>query len=865
MSDYIKRLVNEAVYGVDCLVLDNTTIQEFLEWRENLHEVSNVQSVYSDEGLYDFFIGFKDYERISKDDAAKVMGWPVVNYIIDNKADDPFYQMDMLDDDELLGRSNTVSYGGTIATGDSSLKTGDYKWMKQMEGLIDTLGWEVIDWIGCGVDRKSQVVVIPTKDQKVNEAIKISVRETIKKVDNKYIVYPEKGGKRLGTHSTKKKAMAQLTAIELSKKGIKKESDEYTFGPDWIPTSLSQRKKMKRIHRKLNRSIREQENNIKKIVAVYPGRFQPFGPHHKETYDFLKKRFDEVYIATSNKQGGNRHPMSFAQKRKHMIKMGIPSKSIVQEKQPYIPKGLLSKYDSESTAVVFAVGAKDEGRLSSGKYFKKYRKNYMRLKGYEENGYTLQSPHVSVKVGGQEISGTTMRKLLGSEKYDLKLKKKFFKKMFGYFDQKTFDLFVTSFKESVIKSLIKEGGAYGHMAHPFDDYALTFGELKDIIDLGLQGSLDKEEAVTEKLDGQNIMISAINGKAVAARNKGDLKRGGMSLKGVQAKFANHIPSVRDAFVFSMRDIANAVEKMSKKDQVALFNNGMNWANIEIIYPENLNVIDYDGPATIVFHGILKYSDAWVPSGEVRSGGKRIADIINKVNKGIKTKFAFKGPNVIKLHKPKNYGRLRKKYIGSLNKLQNIYRLKDSDTLSLYHQHFWLEYILNGANSSDYKNLPDNVLYPLMKRWAFSDKSYKMTEINKLKEDYPKFVDWVRSTEKIDHAKMLKDNMKPFEEIFFGVGAEILANASNYLSANPEKTAKKLRDDLDKASKALLAKKDFSNIDKLKAQLKKLKAMPALKKAAPSEGLVFKYNGKVYKFTGFFAPINQILGLEKFSR
>ena len=56
------------------------------------------------------------------------------------------------------------------------------------------------------------------------------------------------------------------------------------------------------------------------------------------------------------------------------------------------------------------------------------------------------------------------------------------------------------------------GGAYGHMAHPVDDYALTFGELKDIIDLGLQGKLDKEEEVTEKLDGQNIMISCKNGK-----------------------------------------------------------------------------------------------------------------------------------------------------------------------------------------------------------------------------------------------------------------------------------------------------------------------------------------------------------------
>ena len=201
----------------------------------------------------------------------------------------------------------------------------------------------------------------------------------------------------------------------------------------------------------------------------------------------------------------------------------------------------------------------------------------------------------------------------------------------------------------------------------------------------------------------------------------------------------------------------------------------------------------------------------------------------------------------------------------MTKLQNIYRLKDSDELSLYHQHFWLEYVLNGANSTDYKNIPDNVLYPLMKRWAFSDKSYKMTEINKLKEDHPKFVEWVRATEKMDHGKMLKDNMKPFEEIFFGVGAEILDNASNYLSANPDKTSKKLRDDLNKAVRSLNSKKDFSNIGKLKAQLKKLKSMPSITKAAPSEGLVFKFKGKVYKFTGFFAPINQILGLEKFSR
>ena len=1341
------------MYGKDCIVLDGSTVKRYVK-SKRINEAAKVQGVYSDEGLYDFFASFRDYKRISDSKATKILGWPVVDYLLSDIARDPFFEVGFMEDDGHLmkGRANTVSYGGAVMTGDTTLAGGDKKHMKELSNIVDELGWDILKWMGVGPNRKSQVVVIPSHLQtpmsaKVNEDIVIRVQ------------FNEEFGAPAGIiPSPSRKGVKK--AKKRKDKSIYTEKEEYTFGSDWMPTSLAQRKKMKRIHRKPNRSIREQENNIEKLVAIYPGRFQPFGPHHKASYEFLKSRFDEVYIVTSNKTGGTRHPMNFSQKKRHMMKMGIPSKAIVQDKQVYAPKSLMKKFDENTTAFVFGVGQKDEGRLSGGKYFKPYRQNYNRLMGFKHHGYTLQLPHSSIRVGGMEISGTTMRKLLGSEKFDVNMKKKFFKKLFGYFDPKVFDLFTTSFKEeikldvnvgdtilvgrfknkkikvkdigkdkhgmptingrkivnfrkltekketfrainkdsgkvatfdsekardaaiergthdkvdkpkvkapkvkfkapkvkipsfadlqkkkadkkakygnkprkpnivdgvdvirdeddlehfkykftkeaetvddvndygdrvaeqyrsqkenmpedqrrqleddaqswkklggyeaiqdairngeiseqdirdrnermseiahtsvikaeqpiergiviptedadtflerfvegemveipdesghgssgfslsartarffskptndyedetsiliriepnengeirglyidgedndfaseqelirsskskarvksiekikypsgkmviiitlqepneltestidlvdkevgddiskkylegplnpgsrkkdeaarvprkkgqhrksskhsdlytdenpkgtikglkfatvkdaqksvnkirssgkshahkiqaavameqrakemgkksaaavyrayinkmkektkkkneSIEKELLLMGGAYGHMAHPFDDYALTFGELKDIIDLGLQGKLDKEEAVTEKLDGQNIMISVVDGKAKAARNKGDLKSGGMDLKGVKAKFKNHIPSVRDAFVFSMRDIASSIERMSKKDQDALFNNGTNWANIEIIYPENKNVIDYDGPATIVFHGILKYNQAWTPSGEVKSGGAKLAAIINKVNGAIKTKFAFKGPNVITMHKDKDYTAKKSKYIGALSKLQNIYRLKDSDELSLYHQHFWLEYILNGANSSDFTNIPDNILYPLMKRWAFSDKSYKMTEINKLKGEYPKFVDWVKATEKLDHAKMLKNNMKPFEEIFFGVGAEILANASNFLSANPEKTAKKLRDDLNSASKSLMAKKDFSNIDKLTAQLKKLKAMPSLSKAAPSEGLVFKYNGKVFKFTGFFAPINQILGLQKFSR
>ena len=43
------------------------------------------------------------------------------------------------------------------------------------------------------------------------------VKETIKKVGDKYAVYPKRGGDRLGTHDTKSAAEKQLTAIEISK------------------------------------------------------------------------------------------------------------------------------------------------------------------------------------------------------------------------------------------------------------------------------------------------------------------------------------------------------------------------------------------------------------------------------------------------------------------------------------------------------------------------------------------------------------------------------------------------------------------------------------------------------------------------
>jgi hypothetical protein len=182
-------------------------------------------------------------------------------------------------------------------------------------------------------------------------------------------------------------------------------------------------------------------------------------------------------------------------------------------------------------------------------------------------------------------------------------------------------------------------------------------------------------------------------------------------------------------------------------------------------------------------------------------------------------------------------------------------------LALYHQSYWERFIINGVYGKNYK-VPSKVLKGLTKRWAFFDKSYSIPMIKKdIKEEH--ILKWVLDFDKKDHAKWVKDNMKPFEELFFEVGAEILKNVKGFMAANPDKSVQNMKKKLDKAISTVRSGGDIKKLNTLKLQLDKLNAIGGVNSIVPSEGIVFKYKGKTYKFTGAFAPINQITGLISF--
>ena len=209
------------------------------------------------------------------------------------------------------------------------------------------------------------------------------------------------------------------------------EDSDYTFGPDWIPTSLSQRKKMKKLHKKTNRSIRGEAKGD--VVVVYSGRFQPFHTGHYSTYKKLTQKFgkDKVFIGTSNKTQSGRSPLNFKEKKSIITKFfNVSPKMIVQVRNPYSPVEILKDFPKDTTYVA-AVGEKDSQRLK-GKYFKPYKRG--KFIPYEEGGFVLSVPPTDFKIGGEPVSGTKVRATFGGS-VNMSAKEELFKRMYGKVDK----------------------------------------------------------------------------------------------------------------------------------------------------------------------------------------------------------------------------------------------------------------------------------------------------------------------------------------------------------------------------------------------------------------------------------------------
>jgi hypothetical protein len=329
-----------------------------------------------------------------------------------------------------------------------------------------------------------------------------------------------------------------------------------------------------------------------RIIALFPGRFQPFGKHHAATFMWLQNKFgkENTYIVTSNKVDTEKSPFNFNEKKAIMELYDIDPSHIIEVKNPYSPAELYGQFDPETTSVVFMVGEKDMGedprfkigpkKDGSPSFFQSYKGNENNLQPLSKHGYLITAPHISLKVPGYgEMSGTEIRRALGDITKTREERKKVFQEIFGWYSEKManyiFDKLENKMTEKFSKDwwlneLLQEedpcwdgykqigmkkkgkkqvpncvtineggssvqlllcGGAAGHMKHPFDLPQVNSG--KDLINVFEDSAtyLTTNPAAI-KIDGVNasVRLVILDGQRQFVLDRGSMKP--LDVKGI---------------------------------------------------------------------------------------------------------------------------------------------------------------------------------------------------------------------------------------------------------------------------------------------------------------------------------------------
>jgi cytidyltransferase-like protein len=175
-------------------------------------------------------------------------------------------------------------------------------------------------------------------------------------------------------------------------------------------------------------------------VVIYPGRFHPFHKGHAQVYRWLASKFDNVFIATSNKVDPPKSPFTFEEKKQMMTHAGVPANAIVQVKNPYIATEITNRYDPENTAAIFAVSEKDMAedprfqfkpkKDGSPSYYQPYGGD---MEPLSRHGYIITTPTFDFTVLGEPMrSATELRRNFANA--DQQTQAEMIKDLYGKYD-----------------------------------------------------------------------------------------------------------------------------------------------------------------------------------------------------------------------------------------------------------------------------------------------------------------------------------------------------------------------------------------------------------------------------------------------
>ncbi len=415
------------------------------------------------------------------------------------------------------------------------------------------------------------------------------------------------------------------------------------------------------------------------------------------------------------------------------------------------------------------------------------------------------------------------------------------------------------FVNLVNESFVFEGGAYGHLNHPFDDIDLTFQDLQDMLDATVNGAFGPENFVQEKTDGQNIMISWKEGRLIAARNNSHLKNKGANAltKEALAHMFSGRGEIEIAFNTAMEDLSSAISSLSEKDKTRFFGEGSKFASVEVITPKTQNVVPY-GLKMLVFHGINEYDDGGNVIDQDKQAGRDLGKIIEDINASVQKDFFIRGPHDLEIRALPNTKSRESYYRKKLKDVMIQSGCSFHSTVGDYVIGMARNILKREASKSGIA-IPSHSEERLVRRIADIDKTKSYT-IPEIKKDLGSDASWFIDLEKKSSKSIRREIYAPLENIFLEIGTEMMKNMSSFLAANPTDAAESLRLEIEKVISSVRTNGNESDVEKLEHELRRIAVSGGLESIVPTEGITFVFRSKLYKYTGIFAPINQIKGM-----
>ena len=396
------------------------------------------------------------------------------------------------------------------------------------------------------------------------------------------------------------------------------------------------------------------------------------------------------------------------------------------------------------------------------------------------------------------------------------------------------------------------GGVAGHMDHLYDNQDLSFGEMKDILEAASNGELTAEE----KVDGQNLFLSysVPEGKAKGARNKGNLKSGGLDAASLSQKFAGR-QGLHEAFTGGFTAFEKAIEALSEEEKKRIFGPDTNiWYNAEVMDPGSRNVILYDDK-TLKIHNVGHFvfdrdtgEKTPIPEGTLETLDNAFERMKDRL---YGDDFNLARQAMINLQKLEDDQALR----AAVSQIDNQLRqegLSDESTV--------LDYLIKRLTKGIETDLPDNVKeelinYILMLPSNIGLRAIKQGLNPQEKNEVTSIIDGKRN--------LLQQAIEPLEMIVHNFTVEILKGLKSIFIADNQKEVQRLKSELSSAVNHItsVGAENPQAMAVMQRHLNKIKDFSRV--TTPIEAVVFDYNGHTYKFAGNFAPINQILGMFRY--